>query len=333
MARKVAQNPELEAAGYRQCEPDHSEGLSTVLHEFDVFAAQTSKRRELLRKIEAQAEGKTAGALAFISTEAATIDSDDIPAIGDALLSIGDVDILNLIIDSPGGDGTVAEKIINLCRSYCSKLRVFIPSKAKSAATIIALGADEIVMGFCSEIGPIDAQIPVLVDGIPHLISAQSFINAKLNLEQQFKDCVMKKEDPRAILQQIASLNPAFIGHCERLMEFGKEVVQSSLERFMFSALPKKERNQRINSVLKKLSAVELFKVHGRMINGHKAKTELGLNVLLLGKEDPMWACVWGYYLRTYVFLSGRLGRPVSKIIETKSSLLMKQPVLQMISQ
>ena len=125
--------------------------MSAVLQEHDIFTAQREKRVELLKRIEAHTEGQQKSAyLAFLCSEnvGAAIDSADIPAIGDALLSIGEVDELNLIINGPGGDGTVAEKIIELCRAHCTKFRVVVPNRAKSAATIIALGADEIVMGW-----------------------------------------------------------------------------------------------------------------------------------------------------------------------------------------
>ena len=78
--------------------------LSSVLSEHDLFLAQREKRIELLRKMEElSTPAGRAGYLAFLSSEAmgASIGSDDIPAIGDALLSLGEVDELNLIINSP----------------------------------------------------------------------------------------------------------------------------------------------------------------------------------------------------------------------------------------
>jgi ClpP class serine protease len=156
--------------------------------------------------MERHSTGQTrVGYIAFLCSESvgASIDSSDIPGIGDALLSVGEVDQLNLIINGPGGDGTVAEKIIELCRSHCSEFRVVVPNRAKSAAIIIALGADEIVMGYCSELGPIDAQVPIVVGGIPRYISAQSFIDSKASLQAEFHKAIKAKEDPRAVLQQI----------------------------------------------------------------------------------------------------------------------------------
>jgi membrane-bound ClpP family serine protease len=47
---------------------------------------------------------------------------------------------------------------------------------AKSAGTLIALGADKIVMGHCSEVGPTDPQIRVAVSNKEQSVSAWTLI-------------------------------------------------------------------------------------------------------------------------------------------------------------
>ncbi len=309
-------------------EPDRivKQVLASVLEEHDVLTAQRQRRKELLQSLEEKAEpGTKAAYISFFCSEAAaaSIDSGDIPAIGDVLMSVGDVDQLNLIISGPGGDGTVAEKIIELCRAYCKQFRVIVPNRAKSAATLVALGADEIVMGYCSELGPIDAQVVTIVGGVPYWISAQSFIDSRASLEKRFADATKKGEDTKAILQQIAVLDSPFIDHCEKLMDFGREVAKKYLERHMFSGIqPKAKRVAAVNHVLKQLSSVRDFKVHGRMINGNAAKTDLKLNVTLLGKDNPLWDTLWHYYVRADVALSSG---SVAKLIESKNEILVSR--------
>jgi len=81
----------------------------------------------------------------------------DIPNIEAVLNSITGAEQINLLIHSPGGDGTITEKIVDICRAHLTganrKLRVIVPNIAKSAATILALGTDEIIMGYTSELG------------------------------------------------------------------------------------------------------------------------------------------------------------------------------------
>lgn len=68
-------------------------------------------------------------------------------------------DIL-LILYSLGGHVEPAYLIAKCCKEYSkNKFIVAMPRHAKSAATLIAIGADEIHMGSMSEMGPIDPQI------------------------------------------------------------------------------------------------------------------------------------------------------------------------------
>ena len=71
-----------------------------------------------------------------------------------------------LVMNSPGGDVAAAYLIAKLCREYALEtFEVVVPRRAKSAATLIACGADAIHMGSLSELGPIDPQF----NGIPAL--------------------------------------------------------------------------------------------------------------------------------------------------------------------
>jgi len=70
---------------------------------------------------------------------------------------------LTLILNSPGGQAVAAEKIVNTCRAYTSfyktDFHVLVPKMAKSAATILALGSDKILLTKTAELGPIDPQL------------------------------------------------------------------------------------------------------------------------------------------------------------------------------
>ena len=64
-----------------------------------------------------------------------------------------------LVIDSPGGQAKSAYRIANFLRSHCGGFAAFVPEYAKSAATLLALGATEIVLSPYAELGPLDVQI------------------------------------------------------------------------------------------------------------------------------------------------------------------------------
>ena len=116
---------------------------------------------------------------------------------------------------TPGGEGTIIEKMVDMCRSHLSgtnkKLRVIVPNIVKSAGTVLFLGADSILMGYCSELGPIDPQVPIAVNGVVQYVSAFSFIDARDNLMEAIVSAKKKKEPIDGFLQQLASLNIPFI--------------------------------------------------------------------------------------------------------------------------
>jgi len=64
-----------------------------------------------------------------------------------------------LLIDSLGGDAKAAYQLATFLQRYCGGFVAVVPRSAKSAATLLTLGADEIVLSGCGELGPLDAQV------------------------------------------------------------------------------------------------------------------------------------------------------------------------------
>src|SRR5205823_6082483 len=75
---------------------------------------------------------------------------------------------VDVLLHSTGGDALVAWKLMSILRERFTTVGVMVPYMAFSAATIFALGADEIVMHPHASLGPIDPQITIrLKDGTP----------------------------------------------------------------------------------------------------------------------------------------------------------------------
>ena len=86
----------------------------------------------------------------------ARVAMDIIPIVSKQLQAIGKTPNIDLFLYSAGGDTMVPWRLVSMIREYCDKFSVVVPYKAHSAATMIALGADEIVMSNLSELSPID---------------------------------------------------------------------------------------------------------------------------------------------------------------------------------
>lgn len=66
---------------------------------------------------------------------------------------------IDLLVVSNGGDPIVAWRLVNLLRERFDRLNVLLPYNAYSAATLLALGANRIVMHPFASLGPVDPQL------------------------------------------------------------------------------------------------------------------------------------------------------------------------------
>jgi Serine dehydrogenase proteinase len=68
-------------------------------------------------------------------------------------------DRVGLLLHSPGGQITWAYKIARLFQERTDEFFTIVPLYAKSAATLIAVGGKQIIMGSEAELGPLDVQL------------------------------------------------------------------------------------------------------------------------------------------------------------------------------
>jgi len=114
--------------------------------------------QNLIKKIEEKRGSKV---ITYVTSDRkgpvnARIAMDVIPVISNHLRKMGKTDKIDLFLYSTGGDTMVPWRMVSMIREYCKEFSVLIPYKAHSAATMISLGADEIVMSDLSELSPID---------------------------------------------------------------------------------------------------------------------------------------------------------------------------------
>ena len=86
----------------------------------------------------------------------ASIGDDAVRPLFDVLRGIGKVETLDVFLYSRGGGTEVPWRIASALRQYADKWNALVPYRANSAATLLALGADRIVLGPHGELGPID---------------------------------------------------------------------------------------------------------------------------------------------------------------------------------
>jgi hypothetical protein len=84
---------------------------------------------------------------------------NDVVALYEILEKSGKQETIYLFIKSDGGNGQASLRMVNLLRQYCTRLVALVPLECASAATMIALGADEILMGPMAYLTSVDTSL------------------------------------------------------------------------------------------------------------------------------------------------------------------------------
>ena len=213
---------------------------------------------------------------------------------------------LDLIIHSGGGDPDAAEAIVDYLRSKFDHIRVFVPISAMSAATMIALSADEIVLGRHSHLGPIDLQVPVSTPNGFVYVPAQAILSEFEEADAEFR----VRGHNTAWHPIIAQLRPGLINSCRVSQARAKELVARWLETYMFKGLD--DANKRAARVADAVADFNKFGSHGRPINLEQAEN-MGLNVRRLEDDDDLQDLVLSVFHAAVLTFSGT---SAMKIIE-----------------
>jgi hypothetical protein len=180
---------------------------------------------------------------------------------------------LDLFLFAHRGDTTVPWQMVGMIREMFDLFNVMVPHKAHGAATMIALGADTIIMGERGELSPIEVLIPGgYLSGEPGLEDRGARVEdakALMSLMESFGR-VREKQRIDAFLRTMDSINPLLLGSMQRRVEQTKTDCLRVLERRRkrFS----KGRNRKIIS--------HLFSDFGssyRIITRSEAKKSIGL--------------------------------------------------------
>lgn len=224
---------------------------------------------------------------------------------------------VDLILNSPGGQPEVAEKIVTTLRHfYDDDFRVIVPEFAKSAGTIVCLGADAIVMGFCSELGPIDPQMAARdQQGDTIFRSAHAITESVDSYVRKAHDAIAA-EQPFAAFVRLLDFHPdlAFVEECRLAQKLSQEIATRWLKAKML-----KDDPTRAQVAAEALSRADKLFSHGRAIDYRHARDELGLKVEYIPPEHPLWRKVWELHIRCH--LSHYRDRQV-KIIESRQTTM-----------
>ncbi|HKD45258.1 MAG TPA: hypothetical protein VKD24_06335 [Candidatus Angelobacter sp.] len=115
---------------------------------------------EKTQKVIGQIEEKLGERLiTYWNSPSGSICSNDVIGLYGILRSIGKVEGLSVFIKSDGGYGQASLRMINLLRQFTQRLTAIAPLECASAATMLALGADKILMGPLAHLSAVDTSL------------------------------------------------------------------------------------------------------------------------------------------------------------------------------
>jgi hypothetical protein len=215
------------------------------------------------------------------------------------LRRIGKQKRLGLWLHSRGGASEIPWKVVSLLREFSVSLQVLIAYRAHSAATVIALGADQIVMTEMGELGPIDPSrwhpllpqaevqpggkkgaIPVSVQDLRHLLKF---------LEREMQGSLTPDAAATIYTALFDKVHPLAIGALEQAWALSQQVAEGVLSTHM-----KSTDSEKIKPLVERLS--DHYKSHLYQISRREAQ-EIGLKIVdsTHAQSEAMWSLYLAY--------------------------------------
>jgi hypothetical protein len=218
-----------------------------------------------------------------------TIDDSDITGFSDLIEGINSKEI-DIFLHSPGGSAETTERIVNLLRENFSHIRFLIPNSAYSAATMLALCGDEILMDERSTLGPIDPQIIIATPQGVTSAPVQDILDGFERIRQILKD------DPGALgayLPMLQKYDLHIFETCENAKKLAHSLSQKWLEKYMLKDIT--DKKEKAAYIAEKLGEHKENLSHGRTIGIRQCK-ELGLVVKDLRNVPQLRDELWKLY-------------------------------------
>lgn len=199
---------------------------------------------------------------------------------------------LHLLLNSPGGEGETAIRLVRAAQSRCRELTVVIPDQAKSAATLLSLGAHHILMSPMSDLGPIDPQLP----GDGELVAAKDIIAAVDNAAQKVQEAPETYPLYVSLLSDVSSI---MLQQARTALDSTADLLQEAL-----SSNPDRSETEVVdlsNTLTEPL--INRRSTHSALFSVRNA-IAAGLPAQEVDLQGEQWQMVWSLWTKYFTLLS-----------------------------
>jgi len=206
----------------------------------------------------------------------------------DQIEALPDTKQVDILVHSTGGDPLAAWKLMSMLRERFQKISVLVPFMAFSAATLFALGADEIVMHPHASLGPIDPQITVALPNGQNRRFSYEDVGAFLRfLSSEVK--ITEQMHTSAVIEKLFSVvDPVIVGAAKRASELSSSVGERLLSMHMKGAKEQARAKQIADNLNKS------FFAHGDAVSRSRARQ---LNLKIAADNPALEKLLWQAFL------------------------------------
>lgn len=189
---------------------------------------------------------------------------------------------------------------------------MIVPKMAKSAATMICFGADQILLGPTSELGPIDPQIPKR-DESGRVVDYQAAHEIIEAYEELLRKANATRGRVEPYLQQLARFDARDVRRIQSFQTLAADIAVKELKSGMMSKSSVSMIKTKIKPFLDPKHSIS----HGRPIY-HGIAQQAGLNVNCLDYQGDLWKSIWSLYVRLTYTVNSRESAKVMESVFTE---------------
>ena len=249
------------------------------------------------------------------------INYSDLLPLNDQLANLSGTAI-DVVLETPGGSGETVEDMVKLLRGKYQNVGVIVPGAAKSAGTIFAMAADEILMESASALGPIDAQITWQ----GKTFSAHALLEGMNKIKEEV---VSSGSLNRAYIPILQNISPGELQHAQNAYDFARDLVADWLVKYKFkdwtvhqstgTGVTPEQRIERAKEIAEELRNHGKWKTHGRSIKIEDLRA-MRLRITDYSEQKELCEAIRRYY----TLLQMTFDTNVFKIFETPTSQIMR---------
>jgi membrane-bound ClpP family serine protease len=220
---------------------------------------------------------------------------------------------LHLLLDTPGGDGETAVRLVRSAQARCKNLTVVVPNQAKSAGTLLVMGANYILMGPTSDLGPVDPQFPSPQG--PGLYSAKDLIAAIDHAESAI---AATPDSYPLYVSLLADVSAVMVQQARSALLRSEDLVREAL---LSNPARSEEDVAKLTEGFKK-SLIDLPRDHGAIFGAADAEAA-GLPVIHADLASDQWKLIWRLWAKYFALgcyvTEGRLASQTTPIYAAPS--------------